>query len=411
MNNVKVLIVEDSPEKASKLKQVIVEVPSISESDIFIVSSALEAKKILTEHSFDLLLLDIQIPNRKGQKIEKNGGVKLWQSISRSSQYIRPAHVIAITSYKEAYQNFSAAFMAESWILIEFNESVSEWEDQIREKVEHVQVWKNQPIGTHSKLRCKVGIVTALPDPELQALLRLPYNWVQHFSKAQNIFYYQGIIALEDNNKSMIVAAVAPQMGMPAACCLTMKIIQEFNPEFVAMVGIAAGLKSSGANYGDVLVCDPCWDWGSGKYAVEEDARVFKPDPSPLRVDPLIIEQCRQIASNEAELARIKGEWPGVKPSTSLNLKIGPVATGAAVVADEEWVKNIQRSSRKLIGIEMEAYGVYYAATHAPLPRPMFVSLKSVCDFADNEKNDKFQHYAAYTSASVLDLLLRRLLS
>ena len=36
----------------------------------------------------------------------------------------------------------------------------------------------------------------------------------------------------------------------------------------------------------------------------------------------------------------------------------------------------------------MEGYGVAYAASHAVEPRPRTIIAKSVCDFADERKND-----------------------
>ena len=59
----------------------------------------------------------------------------------------------------------------------------------------------------------------------------------------------------------------------------------------------------------------------------------------------------------------------------------------------------LKSQHRKLTGIDMETYGVYSAADEAPLPQPSVFALKSVCDFADERKNDDFQAYAAYTSA------------
>ena len=51
----------------------------------------------------------------------------------------------------------------------------------------------------------------------------------------------------------------------------------------------------------------------------------------------------------------------------------------------------------------MEAYGMFYAAHNAIKNRPIYVaSLKSVSDYATKEKCDKYQEYAAYTSAAVL---------
>ena len=50
----------------------------------------------------------------------------------------------------------------------------------------------------------------------------------------------------------------------------------------------------------------------------------------------------------------------------------------------------------------MECYGLFAAAFRAPIPRPTPIAFKSVCDFADPDKNDGDQAYAAYTSANAL---------
>ena len=57
--------------------------------------------------------------------------------------------------------------------------------------------------------------------------------------------------------------------------------------------------------------------------------------------------------------------------------------------------------SRKLIGIEMEIYGFYMAATETLSPAPKFAAFKSISDFPESEegKTNKWQDYAAYTAA------------
>jgi len=44
----------------------------------------------------------------------------------------------------------------------------------------------------------------------------------------------------------------------------------------------------------------------------------------------------------------------------------------------------------------------YSSPKHATKPKPEPLVIKSVCDFADKDKNDGFQEYAAYTSANFL---------
>jgi nucleoside phosphorylase len=56
-------------------------------------------------------------------------------------------------------------------------------------------------------------------------------------------------------------------------------------------------------------------------------------------------------------------------------------------------------NSRKVVGLEMEAYAIFQAAHLAREPRPKVLIAKSVSDFANSRKNDDAQQYAAFTSA------------
>src|ERR1019366_10367222 len=98
--------------------------------------------------------------------------------------------------------------------------------------------------------------------------------------------------------------------------------------------------------------------------------------------------------------------WQGRKTDTALRMHIGPVASGASVLEDEKIAESIVLQHRKLIGIEMEGYAVLAVAEEAPLPQPKAFVIKSVCDFADTEKNDDCREYAAYTRAAALRLFV-----
>lgn len=83
------------------------------------------------------------------------------------------------------------------------------------------------------------------------------------------------------------------------------------------------------------------------------------------------------------------------------------MASVPAVIAEAEKLDEIKDHARKLMGIEMETYGVYYAAENSVDPRPLgFASLKSISDFADSQKDDDYQEYASYTSAAFLKYVI-----
>ncbi len=47
----------------------------------------------------------------------------------------------------------------------------------------------------------------------------------------------------------------------------------------------------------------------------------------------------------------------------------------------------------------METYGMFFAARNSTIQNPSAISIKSISDFADEDKDDEFRNYAAFTSA------------
>lgn len=173
------------------------------------------------------------------------------------------------------------------------------------------------------------------------------------------------------------------------------------------MAGICAGVEGK-VGLGDVVVGDPTWDWGSGKSSQDNSGSpVFLAAPYQHSVDPYV-SQLAAAMGNNSEVARsISDGWTAKKPSTPFQVHVGPMASGARVIADNTTTGIVASQHREVIAIEMEAYAVMAAADYSPEPRPVALAIKSVCDFANTAKNDDWQEYAAYTSAAFMDLLLR----
>ncbi len=193
-------------------------------------------------------------------------------------------------------------------------------------------------------------------------------------------------------------AAAAPRKGMPASAVLASKIITTFRPKYIAMAGITSGYSSK-TNYGNVIAADPVWDWGSGKLINRDGKTVFEPEPHQLDLEVDIRTQLKLMANDVTGLAHVRSEWQGEKPEHGLSVRVGPVASGAAVLRMTETHKRILQQHLGLLGIEMEAYAVFCVDQESTMPRPTVFSLKSVVDFADADKDDRYQKYGAYTSA------------
>jgi nucleoside phosphorylase len=197
-------------------------------------------------------------------------------------------------------------------------------------------------------------------------------------------------------------------MGMISTALLAAKLINRFRPKIIIMTGICAGVREK-TNLGDVIFADTSWDWQSGKRIKDSENSQFAMDPHHLSANEFLRSRVQQLQVDRAMLSGIRLGWPS-PPEQELRLLIGPVASGSAVLADGQTVSQIKEQQRTLLGVEMEGYGLFAAAAASDQPMPSAMVVKSVCDFADPDKEDGFQAYAAYTSAQLMWVFLQRYL-
>jgi nucleoside phosphorylase len=242
-----------------------------------------------------------------------------------------------------------------------------------------------------------VAIVTSSPLVELQEVLRLS-DFVGEYHQDDVLHYYFSNWRNSGGADISIAACAAPVMGMTAACATACKVIERWRPRFLVMTGIAAGTRPT-QNYGDVLIAEAAYDYGSGKITETENGeRMFTPSYSQLRVDATLHALLQRWEREQLQTDVIRRAWHGEQRS-SPRLVIGLLASGAAVVQSQALVEDILGKSRKVVGLDMEAYGIFHAAHLATPPQPKVLIAKSVSDFADKRKDDIWQQYAAFTSA------------
>jgi nucleoside phosphorylase len=255
-----------------------------------------------------------------------------------------------------------------------------------------------------------IGIVCALEDPELAALQRALGGveaWKEVGDARHAHVYRETHLLLAGGTNLRVVATTATSMGLTSAAIATTQLVFQFRPRLVAMIGIAAGTRSGGKQFGDVLVADPSVDYNSGKVVFEGGIRGFQPDPYPIGLNPRLRTILQKYRGSHPLFAEIRQRWNGAVPSAPNRLHVGPVGAADQVIDDPTRVLEIQKNWRKLIGVEMETYGVYRAVYEAPEPKPRVVSFKAVCDFAA-EKSDSWQEYAAYMAAEFAIEFLKR---
>lgn len=305
---------------------------------------------------------------------------------------------------KNAPTNISASLRSyTSFVELSGNETPLRWRltnkgiDQLR-KLSGLELTSVLDASAYQK---DVAFICALEHPEFTALIDATggsAKW-QDVGEVRFSHVYRATQIKTHSNRSLsVVGTVATSMGLTAAAIATTQLILQFRPRIVVMVGIAAGTRSGNKDFGDILVADPSVDYNSGKVVLEHGIREFLPDPYPIGLNARLRSIIQKYRAPNSLFDEIRLRWNGKVPKQGNRLHLGPVGAADQVIDDESRIIEIQKNWRKLIGVEMETYGVYRACHEAPDPKPRFVSFKAVCDFAA-QKSDSWQDYASFVAA------------
>lgn len=248
-----------------------------------------------------------------------------------------------------------------------------------------------------SDYKTTAAIITAV-EIETLAVRKLYPKWKKATFPGDKQAYYLTTFR-RGNNDYSLVTAQQDVMGMTSAALLCTKIISQFRPRYLIMCGIAAGIgEGKDQVYGDLLVPDVVWDYSTGKFVGADEAEIrfgdlgFLPRPKSVAVDESVLSVIRSIQG---------------RSDNEFHVHIGPMACGSTVVANHDFVsKRVLPLFRSTIGLDMESYSVVYASRNFPAPSPTPIIIKGICDYADEEKSDQYQKFAAYNSSQFTKYLL-----
>lgn len=393
----KVLIVDDS---ATRYESLIVSLRSsgLNREDILIANSSSDAMSKLELYKFDVMILDLLLPKEEWESnVSSQNSMDLIKEIIEGDELFKPGSIIGLTSDLEASSAAVNLINRQGWKVVPYEQNDSSWLIIIENLIDY----QKSIIRDSSIMELDLLVVCALRSPELKSVLSLPWKWSLKELGGELELH---VGSFSSGGKNYTVGAChCSRMGMVATSALTATLIARLNPKVVAMTGICAGIRGKTA-LGDLIFATSAWDYQTGKRLSdsEQGGSRFLIDPHQLHAASDVGRHMSKVAEDNSFLLSLVDSHPDKKlPS----IYSGPIASGSAVIADSQFIEDIVWQNRKVLGVEMEIYGLYFAA-HEAFSSPKVFALKGVCDHGDETKEDGYQDYASDFSALALKKLI-----
>jgi len=390
----KILIVDDNNDK---IQEIINSFPEHIRDSIDTAESSGSAQCFFSKCIYDLAIIDLALPRRDKEKPIENEGVELIQSINEFDWFKKPKKVLAITQYDNLEKQYTEK-------LKEFGVTLHHYDgtNNIQEIISY-----QYSLLTKSKEQIEflfdIVIVVALEEEAMPLINDPVFQWDEkkHFG-LDDVGIRTCKYRIEDKYFQLALV-ILPRMGLVTSAITTTRVVNFLKPKYIIMPGICAGIKSE-VGVGDLIVANPSWEWQTGKWKGEN----FAIEPYQLTVDQSLIRLVNELANTNV-LSRIWSETESKRPEYKPKLHIGPVVSGSSVISNEKMMGELKTQHRKLLGLEMEIFGVYAACINSHI-KPQFIAFKSVCDFGNEEKEDGYHKFCCEISAIFCKEFIKKIL-
>lgn len=389
------LIVDDDAGKVSAIRKFL-RSRNVDNESIAVAEHAAAARVELAKSSVDVLFIDVLLPVRAGARPDGENSLELLRQIVEDGTSPAPKYIYGMTASLDALTAYDKEFRSLVTQVLLVEPGSSEWQEPLGMLLQFLERTK-----IHDKNDYDICVLNALRVPELEAVYASwPLRLGDESLLCRNVVYRTGALRL-DGEEKRIACAHLSQMGPVSATHAATVLLQEFRPRVLVMTGICGGFSDT-VGIGDLIVAEKSWDWQAGKWS-DKGALATAPDQRDGSAELVTLSHDVSDVLSDAHKAYTE-ERPELPP----RVLVGPMVTGSAVIASAEFQHVFRGQHRKIVGVDMECYGLYYAAeNHAGAPVKVLCA-KAVSDLADHSKSDDYQRYCSYISAvGVLEIIRR----
>ena len=324
--------------------------------------------------------------------------INLLRQIVEDEILPTPTHILGITASEETRNEVDEQFKELVTNVIHVSADQDDWKAVLKPYLQRLLRSENE----NTSFIYDVVVLNALRHPELQAVYD---SWPLALSEEKlvgsNINCKTGHLKLNNGKTLKIACAHLNQMGPIAATHSTEFLLKQFKPRVIIMTGICGGF-SNAVSVGDVVIADKSWDWQAGKW-VEDWSLQSASDPKEASYE--LVSLAKTI---DVDMQSFYQQYTGHRPPNHPKLISAPMVSGSSVVASADIQKVFRGQHRKMAAIDMECYGVYYSCANHYGQATKMICIKSVSDLADRAKDDNYQSYCSFISASVALRLIEK---
>ena len=377
----KILLLDDDKDRIQDIQ----ELAHDYNAEVIMSFSLDDAETRIKESHFDLVIVDLVVPPKYNNRtLSKVAGLEFIKFIYESLESIyMPYGVLAVSIHLDELDYLDQLRLYPVPLI---DTTAENWKGNIRTVIDNYCSRINS---------VDVAIITAV-DVEFKAMY--DESWAKDLDCGTLTFYRKRI----KTNSGAITAILfqSENKGLLSASFAMSQLFKYYSPKKVFMIGIAAG-NSKRTSLGDIIVAKESCDYSIGAVKDDKGELEFESEPSLLRASDNMSNIFRSYSLNERLQYDLRSKVNMDDYNSDIKIHLGLMASGPLVVKSIQLKeKFIIPFNRNYFGIDMETYAVYYSCIKNGCKD--FMSIKSVSDFADKDKDKDYQKYCSKLSAELL---------
>ncbi|MHC1946089.1 hypothetical protein IF803_17040 [Bradyrhizobium sp. UFLA06-06] len=402
----KTLVAHDRPEVAQTIKAILEELLP-GENVITIVEDGVASREALRSTLYDFVILDLTLPYIKSKSsadytVAENLLVELFEGETLNV----PGDLIGVTKDKVALEKIDTRIGAHLLAIIEETEG-EDWLARLKDRISFARkAARSRLLSIYQQHDYDVAIITALDEESAPYADIFELSELSRWPGAKEFLFTD----MQGSIRRGVIFSVG-RAGQASAASASQALLTQFRPSLFLMSGFCGGFSTK-TQAGDVIIAESVFDWDSGKWKGEGENAKFFPRPEPINIrDTKAHHVARalvqsKLSNSDAVIGKASALSSG--EISNVSFKLGPIASGSAVVSNTAIISRIEQLNDKMLGVDMEAYAFFYACTSTRVIKPSYLFIKAVADFCDIAKDDRLHSACCFLSASVVAEILSK---